>query len=356
MNLNWTRNYQKSLNLQGRFARFCRSMVLGFLIVSGLSFGAAIAQDITFFRIGTGATSGTYFPIGTLIGSTITGPPGSRSCDEGGSCGVPGLIAAAQTTRGSVSNIFGVLEGNLESALAQSDVVYAAFYGTGQFDRQRVPGDNLRVIANLFPENVHLIVRKGTNIKSFDDLRGKRVSIDLSGSGTRQNAINILKAYGIATEDYIPVDANSDKALQLIRTGELDAFFFIAGYPVAAVAELAKLDIIELLPIDGSVAENVVNLYEFFSQGTIPEGTYDGIGDVKTLAVSTQWIVSANMDEALAYGLARSLWHPRNRKLLDGGHAKGKLITYATAREGVGIPLHPGAERYYREHDAGVIE
>lgn len=309
------------------------------------------AQDVTFFRIGTGSSSGTYFPIGTLIGATITGPPGSRACNDGGSCGVPGLIAAAQTTRGSVSNIRDVLFGHMESALAQSDLVYAAYYGTGVFKKQAKLGRSLRVIANLYPEDVHLIVRKSANIKSVSDLKGKRISIDLPGSGTRLNAKNILRAYGVMAEDYHAIDANSDKALSLLQADELDAFFFIAGYPVNAVAELAKSGAIDLLPISGSKADEVINLYEFFTLSHIPEGTYEGIGDVRTLAVSTQWVVNASMTDELAYGLAKSLWHPRNRDVLDSGHAKGKLIRYETARKGVGIPLHDGAQKYYDERD-----
>ncbi|WP_199899290.1 TAXI family TRAP transporter solute-binding subunit [Sneathiella glossodoripedis] len=277
------------------------------------------SEDITFFRIGTGSSSGTYFPIGTLIGSTITGPPGSRPCDDGGSCGVPGLIAAAQTTRGSVANIRGVLQGQLESALAQSDIIYAAYYGTGVFERQADLGKSLRVIANLYPEDVHLIVRKGAQIKTVADLKGKRVSIDLPGSGTRLNARNILRAYGITEKDYHAIDANSDKALNLLRSGELDAFFFIAGYPVNAVAELASSGLIELLPIEGEKAEEVVNLYEFFSLSRIPEGVYEGIGEVPTLAVSTQWVVKATLSDELAYGITSALWHPRHRAILDSG-------------------------------------
>ncbi|WP_227711643.1 TAXI family TRAP transporter solute-binding subunit [Sneathiella sp. P13V-1] len=326
------------------------SLFAAFVFLIGFSL-PTFAQDVTFFRIGTGATSGTYFPIGTLIGSTITGPPGSRSCEDGGSCGVPGLIAAAQTTRGSVANITGVLDGSLESALAQSDVIFAAFYGTGQFQKKFTDGQSLRVIANLYPEDVHLIVRRGAGIQSIADLKGKRISIDLPGSGTRQNAINILKAYGITSDDYIPIDANSDKSLKLIRKGELDAFFFIAGYPVGAVEELADSDLVDLLPIEGEAASRIINLYEFFSKSVIPEDTYEGVASTPTLAVSTQWIVKDSMSDELAYGLAKSLWHPRNRTILDGGHEKGRLITYESSRRGVGIPIHTGALRFYKERD-----
>jgi len=324
---------------------------IALILVFSLTISISYAQDVTFFRIGTGSTSGTYFPIGTLIGSTITGPPGSRPCEAGGSCGVPGLIAAAQTTRGSVANIAGVLDGSLESALAQSDVIFAAYYGTDQFKQQLPNGSSLRVIANLYPEDVHLVVRKGAGIKSVMDLKGKRISVDLPGSGTRQNAINILRAYGINSDDYLAVDANSDKALRLIAQDALDAFFFIAGYPVGGVEELANSELIDLLSFEPEMIQKITNLYEFFTKSTIPAGTYNSVAEVSTLAVSTQWIVNEKMDEDLAYGLVRSLWHPRNRAILDGGHEKGKLITYETARKGVGIPLHPGALKYYQDRD-----
>lgn len=310
---------------------------------------AAVAQNVTFFRIGTGSTSGTYFPIGTLIGAAITGPPGSRACDDGGSCGVPGLIAAAQTTRGSIENIKGVLEGTLETGLAQSDIVYAAFHGQGAFEGNEQGEAYLRVIANLYPENFHLVVRNGAEIETFEQLKGKRISIDLPGSGTRVNAKTILTAYGISEEDYTPVEANADKAVNLLKHGELDAFFLVAGYPAGAVSELADAGLISLLPISGTKAGKIIHEHKFFSVSMIPENTYNGIGDVPTLAVSTQWIVNAKTDVDLVYGITRALWHPTNRKMLDSGHVKGKLIRLETALKGIATPLHPGAEKFYLE-------
>ncbi|WP_169543328.1 TAXI family TRAP transporter solute-binding subunit [Sneathiella aquimaris] len=324
---------------------FCLSFILGMSALTALS----PAQSVTFFRIGTGSTSGTYFPIGTLIGTTITGPPGSRSCEDGGSCGVPGLIAAAQTTRGSVANIKGVLSGNLETGLAQSDIVHAAAKGQGVFKGNKQAQKDLRVIANLYPENVHLVVRKAANIKTVADLKGKRISIDLSGSGTRENAKAILSAYKIGEKDYIPVTANPDKSIRFLQENKLDAFFFVAGYPAIAVAELASNGLVDLLPITGKEAQDLIQAHPFFSTSNIPAGTYVGIGEVETLAVSTQWIVSAKMDDDLVYAITRALWHPRNRVLLDGGHAKGRLIRLETALEGVGNLLHSGARKFYME-------
>ncbi|MEH6403134.1 MAG: TAXI family TRAP transporter solute-binding subunit [Sneathiella sp.] len=331
------------------FIRFRRLFLTCLFIPFFAIISVAVAQDVTFFRIGTGSTSGTYFPIGALIGAAITSPPGSRDCEDGGSCGVPGLIAAAQTTRGSIANIKGVLNGTLETGLAQSDIVYAAFHGQGAFEGNEQGEAYLRVIANLYPESFHLVVRNGAGIETFSQLKGKRISIDLPGSGTRANAKTILKAYGITDKDYIPVEANPDKAVNLLKKDELDAFFFIAGYPAGAVAELADDGLIHLLPITGTVAGQIIHEHQFFSLSMIPANTYKGIGETQTLAVSTQWIVNAKTDADLVYGITRALWHPRNRKMLDGGHAKGKLIRLETALKGIATPLHSGAEKFYLE-------
>ncbi|MDF2366564.1 TAXI family TRAP transporter solute-binding subunit [Sneathiella sp.] len=317
-----------------------------------LYLGSAVAQNVYFLRIGTGSTAGTYYPIGTLLASVISNPPGSRSCEDGGSCGVPGLIATAQTTHGSVDNIYGVTRGYFDTALAQSDTVVAAYNGTGIYD-DKEPITSLRVIANLYPEDVHLVVRRDAGIKNIRDLKGKKVSIDVPGSGTRENAKEILKAYGLSVKDIDAISASPDKSVTLIKADKLDAFFLVAGYPVTAVSELADVGKIELIPISGKIAEKFVAGHGYYSVSQIPAGTYRDLDTVPTLAVSTQWIVSENVSEELVYEISRALWHPKNRHLLDRGHAKGLLIHLDTALKGVSTPLHPGAERYYKE--IGII-
>lgn len=337
--------------MQGLKTAFFLACLLS--IVNAIPISSAYANDVTFFRIGTGSTSGTYYPIGSLIGSVISNPPGSRDCDAGGSCGVPGLIAASQTTRGSLANIEGVATGTLESGLAQSDMVQAAYVGTGVY-KDKPPQSGIRVIANLYPENVHLVVRRGAGIEKISDLKGKRVSMDLPGSGTRVNARLIVSAFGVNEADFDPIEVNADKAVGMILNNKLDAFFFVAGYPVTAVSELANAEKIDLLPITGEVAKDIVANYSYYSLSDIPQGTYRGLEAVPTLAVTTQWIVSEEMDEDLVYDLTRALWHPRNRALLDNGHAKGQLILLETALDGVSTPLHPGAARFYR--DMGMLK
>ncbi|HET8728748.1 MAG TPA: TAXI family TRAP transporter solute-binding subunit [Alphaproteobacteria bacterium] len=335
--------------------RSFKHLAVAAVAAAGIAAGTAEAQEMKFFRIGTGGTAGTYFPIGGLIANAISNPPGSRSCEEGGSCGVPGLVATALASNGSVANLNAIGSGSLESGFSQSDVAYWAYNGTGVYEGQGKV-ENLRAIANLYPESIHLVARADAGIDSVDDLAGKRVSLDEPGSGTLVDARIILEAYGLTEEDVEAEYLKPDQAGDRIRDGALDAYFFVGGFPAGAIAELAATGGgITLVPIDGEPAEKILEEYEFFAAHTIPGGVYDGIEeDTQSLSVGAQWITSAEQPEELVYEITKALWNENSRKLLDAGHSKGKSIVPDTALDGLGVPLHPGAERYYRE--AGLLK
>ena len=324
-----------------------RSALLGGL-GAALAGSQAFAQDITFFRIGTGGTAGTYFPIGGLIANAISNPPGSRTCADGGSCGVPGVVATAVASNGSVANVNAISSGSMQSGFTQSDVAYWAFNATGIYDgRPKV--DTLRAIANLYPESFHLVARKGSGIKSIKDLKGKRMSLDEPGSGTLVDARLILAAYGMTEKDvkaeYLKPQQSADK----LKDGALDAFFSVSGWPQGAIAELAATTGIDLVPIDGPEAENLIKQFSFFAADEIPDGAYKGVTGVKTVSVNAIWATSSKQPDQLIYNITAALWNPSTRKLLDSGHAKGKAIKLETAIVGLGIPLHAGAEKFYKE-------
>jgi TRAP transporter TAXI family solute receptor len=310
--------------------------------------GISSAQDIQFFSIGTGGTGATYYPLGGTIANAISNPPGSRPCEEGGSCGVPGLIAMAQSSRGSIDNIDGIRSGLFHSGFSQSDVASWAYTGTGRFDGQ-TPAAELRAIAALYLEHIQLIARKDAGINSVADLKGKRVSLDERGSGSYVNATQILEAFGLAESDVDPKFLKSAPASDAIISGDLDAFFITSGYPTNAIIELASRTPITVVPIDGPAAEKIVEKFGFYAIDTIPAETYEGIEATNTLAVGAQWITSTNMDEKLIYAITKALWNDKSRRLLNVGHAKGKVVTLETALNGIAIPLHAGAERYYKE-------
>lgn len=336
------------------FQRVLRG-IAGTALTLGLATAAfsAQAQDITFFTIGTGGTSYTYYPVGGVIANAISKPPGSRECDKGGSCGVDGLIASAVSSRGSVDNLNAIKSGLRQSGFAQSDVAYWAYTGTGTMEGKE-PMKDLRAIAALFEEHIHLVAMADSGINSVKDLKGKRVSLDEPGSGTYVDANLILNAYGITQKDIGVETLKGSAASDALRNGKIDAFFVVAGYPTGGIVELTASTDIKLVPIDGPEADKLAGDYGFFSQGEIPAGTYDKVDAVKTVAVGAQWLTSAKEKDDLIYNITKALWNEKSRRLLDVGHSKGKKITAETALNGLGVPLHPGAERFYKE--AGLLK
>lgn len=322
-----------------------------FLVLSSAS--AAVAHDVNFFTIGTGGTAFTYYPMGGVIAGAISNPPGSRECDAGGSCGVEGLIASVVSSRGSVDNVNAIVSGLRNSGFAQSDVAYWAYTGTGTMQGEP-PATQLRTIASLYEEHIHLVALADSGINSVADLKGKRVSLDEPGSGTRVDALLILEANGLSEGDLTPEALKGNAAAQALANGKIDAFFVVAGYPTGAIVELASSADIKLVPIDGAGAETLTSKYGFVAQSAIPDDAYKGVKGVNTVAVVAQWITSANEDDELIYNITKALWNDNSRKLLDVGHAKGKTVTSDTALKGLGVPLHAGAKRFYIE--AGVVE
>jgi TRAP transporter TAXI family solute receptor len=323
--------------LMNRRALLGRALAAVLVVLVG---GAALAQDVKFFRIGTGGTAGTYYPVGGLIANAISHPPN--------------LVATAVASNGSVATINGIQWGQLESGFTQSDVAYWAYTGTGVYEGKPKVAD-LRLIASLYPETIHLVARKGANIKSVADLKGKRVSLDEPGSGTLVDARIILNAFGITEKDIQPEYLKPNQAGDKLRDGGLDAFFFVGGYPTSAISELASAGGgIDLVPVTGPEVDKMRQQYAFFQPDTIPANTYKGIGEVKTIAVGAQWVTSAKQPDAVIYEIVKTLYNDNSRKLLDAGHAKGKMITKASATSGAGIPFHPGAEKFYKE--AGLLK
>lgn len=298
----------------------------------------AFAQQ-AFFRIGTGGTQGTYFPIGGIIANAIsaTGP-----------AGVQGLIATANSSNGSVANINAIQSGASESGFTQSDVAAWAHSGTGLYEGKPKVED-LRLIATLYPETLHIVARADAGIKTVADLKGKRVSIDEPGSGTIVDARIVLGAYGLTEKDITAEYLKPGPSGEKMRDGGLDAYFFVGGFPAGAITEIASSVNITLVPVTGPEAEKILGEYSFFSKNTVPAETYNGVGATETISVAAQWVTSAKQPEELVYNIVKSLYSEQSQQALAAGHAKGKEIVQANAVTSAGIPFHPGAEKFYRE-------
>jgi len=264
------------------------------------------------------------------------------------------IVATAQATNGSVANVNGVVGGAMESGFSQADVATWAYTGKGVWEGKPAV-TSLRLIANLYPESVHIVARKGAGIKTVADLKGKRVALDEPGSGTLINARTILAAYGIKESDIKPEYIKPNQAGDKLKDGALDAFFFTGGAPAGAIAELASSGAgIELVSIDGAAADAIRKADGFFAADVIPADTYKGIGAVKTLAVGAQWVTSDKADANTVYEIVKALFSDAGQKAMGAGHAKGKYITKENAVQGAGIPFHPGAAKFYKE--AGVMK
>ena len=295
----------------------------------------APAHAQQFFRIGTGGTAGTYYPVGGMIANAVS-QPGK-------------IVVTAQATNGSVANVNGVVSGAMESGFSQSDVATWAYTGTGVFEGKPRVAD-LRMIANLYPESIHLVVKKGSGIKSVADLKGKRVALDEPGSGTLVNARAVLAAWGVKESDIKPDYIKPNQAGDKLKDGALDAFFFVGGAPAGAIAELASSGAgIELVSLAGPQAEALRKANPYLAIDNIAAGTYKDVPAVQTMAVGAQWVTSAKADTETVYQITKALYSKAAQDALAAGHAKGKFITRDNAVQGVGIPFHAGAEKFYKE-------
>lgn len=326
--------------------------LVGAITLAGVAFATPIAaQNPTFFRIGTGGAGGTYYPIGGLIANAISSPPGSRPCDEGGSCGVPGLVAIAQSTNASVQNNSAVETGGLEAGLTGTSTLYVQYNGLGDFKDNATK--QLRVIAALFPEEAQIVLPPDSDIDSIDDLKGKRISIGEAGSGLQVTAEEVLGAFGITRANYSPIELNNSQAGERLADGQIDAYFALAGAPTAAIVQVASTSGMKLYNFSKEELDTIVAKFPYYATTTIAPNTYQGqTNPVETFGVNTILVTRADEPEELIYNITKALWNENSRKLFDAGHPKAAMMTLDKALNGVdnlGVPLHPGAKRAYDE-------
>ena len=309
----------------------------------------ADAQEVRFFRIGAAATAGSFFEIGGVLASAISKPADSLPCEEGGNCGVPGLVAVAEATQGSVENLRMVASERIESGIAQSDVASWAFAGTGVFADEG-PLKKLRTIASLFPECLHVVVRAAGPIQTLADLKGRRISLGQTGSGTLADARIVLAASGLTERDLSSEYLRSGTAAADLADGSLDGFFLIGGVPIPAVRALAAIMPIGLLPISDDVLSKMQEKYGPYVRSVIPAETYPGVGvATSTVGFHALWIVSADASDDLIFAITKALWNKATQRLLDTHDPIGRDVRLEHALDGLTVPLHPGASRFYQE-------
>jgi TRAP transporter TAXI family solute receptor len=329
-------------------------LVLGLAAMLAVSARAQIGdytQRIS-FQISTGSTTGTYFPVGNLLAQVLSHPPGVGRCEAANACGPSGLIVSTRASQGSVANVLSVNGGMVSSGLAQTDVVALAVAGQGPF-RKGGAAKQLRVIANLYGEDLHLIAAKSAKIKTVADLRRKRVSLSTEGSGTNVTARAVLTAYGL-DRAITPNYDTAEKAVDLLQAGKLDAMFFVGGTPVNLLQQLLDEDVAVLVPINGDGLKKLTAKEPYLTPHTIPKGTYANTPDVETVSVDALWITDASQPDALVYGMLKALYNPANRPAIQAEKLGSHFMDLASGAKDGNAPLHPGAVRFFME--AGVLK
>ncbi|WP_117238474.1 TAXI family TRAP transporter solute-binding subunit [Thermus sediminis] len=305
-------------------------------ILVGLAFlGLGSAQE--FLTIGSGATTGVYFPVATGM---------ARLVNEAG----VGIRANARSTGGSVANINAIAAGEFEMALAQNDISHYAFQGCciPAFDGRPVRG--IRALAALYPEVVHIVARADAGIRTVADLRGKRVVVGDVGSGTEQNARQILEAYGLRFEDLgQTIRVGPVQGIQLVQDRRADALFYTVGLGASALQQLALTTPIALVAVDLDRVQALAQRYPFYVRFNIPGGTYRGVEVVTpTVAVQAMLIASERLAPDTVYRFMRAVFG--DQEAFKRIHPNlERFFALERAVRGLPIPLHPGAERFYRE-------
>lgn len=287
------------------------------------------SDSLQFISILTGGTGGTYYPLGGAFANIISE--------------TTGIETNAETSGASAENMTTLKDGNAEIAFSQTDISSYAVDGTMMFDGN--PVDNIQAIATLYPETVQIVTTEKSGIKSVEDLKGKKVSIGAPGSGTALNAEQILEVHDISLEDIKKQDLSFDESTAGIQDGTIDAAFVTAGTPTGAVEGMAATEDIVIVPIQEDKIDALIEKYPFYVKDEITAGTYGLEEAISTVAVQAMLVVRNDLSEDLVYDITKALFEN-----MDGvQHAKAKLIKVENALNGVGIDVHPGAQKYFDE-------
>jgi TRAP transporter TAXI family solute receptor len=331
-----------------------RGVACASLLFIALSASAGAQTETRFFRIGTAATGGSFFEIGGIVAAAISSPVEGSACGPGGGCGVPGLVAVAQATQGSLENLRLVNTRQLESGFVQADLAAMAYGGTGAF-ADNGPMPRLRVIASLVPETLHVVVRVDSPIRSIAELAGKTVSIGEAGSGTAIDAQMLLAAAGFGDREVTCRNLRPSQAVDEMKAGTVDALIIAGSYPVPAIEELAAVMPIRLVPIVGDVVARLEREFNFYTASTIPAGSYRNVdSDTSSLGFYALWVTDVGADADFIHDITRAVWSEGAAKLFAGIGPTSKEIRLTNALKGISLPLHPGAARFYREQGFAV--
>ncbi|WP_077623789.1 TAXI family TRAP transporter solute-binding subunit [Sediminibacillus massiliensis] len=291
---------------------------------------SADSGDTQFISVLTGGTEGTYYPLGGTFAQIINS-------------NVDNVEANAQSTGASVENMKTMRDGEAELAFTQTDIASYATEGSVMFEGDQI--DNIQAIGTLYPETIQIVTTADSGIETVADLEGKVVSVGAPGSGTNASATDILEVYGLTMDDIEARDLDFGDSTSGIQDGTIDAAFITSGTPTGAVESLAATTDVNIVRFDEDKIQELIDAKPYYAEDEIPSGTYGLEEAVKTVAVQAMLVTSSDLSEDLVYEITQSIFENTDQI----SHPKGEFISADTALEGVGIDLHPGAQRYFDE-------
>jgi len=329
-------------------------LVVLFLVVALAIPGPASAQQKKrFFGIATGGVGGVYYPLGGALAQALTNK-------------IPDMVVTAQTGNATVANLNLISRGEVESGIAQNNIALAAYVGDKEtWKTPQVKG--LRGISALFPEVTHIVALKKAGMKSIADIRGKRVIVGDKGSGTDFDVQRILATMGMTYNDIQPIYVYYAAAVQRMQDEQADLLFWTAGVPISSITEIATTKDVDFVPFPDEVIKKLQAKYPYYTEVIIPPKSYPKqVHPVKAIAIISLWVTRADVSEKDVYDITYNLWEKtpqlyREKKeavsgaeMMAAAHEQGKNVKFETALDGMTIPLHKGAYRYYKEKGVNI--
>lgn len=319
------------------------SMALAALVGLGAFSASVQAADQSFVTIGTGGVTGVYYPAGGAICRLV-----NKNRDE------HGIRCSVESTGGSIYNLNALRQDELDLAVAQSDWQYHAYNGSSQF-KEDGPNKKIRAVFSLHPEPFTVVASKGADIETFEDLKGKRVSVGDPGSGQRATAKVLMDEMGWDMDDFaLAAELKASEQSKALCDNKIDAFFYAVGHPSGAIKEATTSCDSVLVKVDNKATKKLVGDNPYYRVATIPGGMYRGNDqDTTTFGVSATLVSSSDVEAESVYQIVKAVFenfdtfkrlHPAFENL-----KKEEMVSDALS-----APLHEGAKKYYKE--AGLIE
>ncbi|MCL2828426.1 MAG: TAXI family TRAP transporter solute-binding subunit [Oscillospiraceae bacterium] len=283
----------------------------------------------------TGGVAGTYYPLGGAMAAVI-----NQHTD---------VQVTVNASGASFDNIRQLEAGDAHIALAQNDVMYYAFTGTGPWGAQdNDPVTTLATLMTLYPETVHVVVAADSGIYSVEDLAGRRVSIGDVGSGVEANAIHVLGIHGLSVDDISVLNLGFSASADAMRDRQLDAFFVTSAAPNTAVMDLSVSRDLRILSLAEDKIQALLDAHQFYGKVTLTSSDYSFLTEpVNTVAVQATLVTSTALDEQVAFDIVRALIE--NASEVEEGHARGADIRAESAVQSISVDFHPGALRFFQE-------